>query len=88
MSDTDSVWQAYQAMQVSKKQHFDYLEYLENKYRNHGDPGEGEKSHLANLLASHDRSVSEFRTKLADLKQKDSKAFQDCVSRLAADASV
>lgn len=76
-------WQAYCAMQDSKRRHFEYLQYLEDKYTRYGQPDEAEEQHRRALLAEHDARVGEFRTALAALKQADPDAFARLVRELA-----
>ena len=76
-------WQAYRAMQDSKRRHFEYLQYLEDKYSRYGRPDEAEEQRRHALLAEHDARVGEFRTVLAELKQGDPDAFARLVRELA-----
>ncbi len=76
-------WQAYCAMQDSKRRHFDYLQYLEDKYSRYGQPDEAEEQRRSTLLAEHDGRVGEFRAALATLKQDDPEAFAELVRELA-----
>lgn len=76
------VWQAYRAMQDSKRRHFEYLRYLEDKYSRYGQPNDAEEQRRRALLAEHDARVGEFRTALATLKQGNPEAFARLVREL------
>jgi len=48
-------WQAYNAMESTKRRHFDWLEIIDNKKKNYNiDASEADKHMLACLLKDHD----------------------------------
>ncbi|MDX1606014.1 MAG: hypothetical protein R3202_07450 [Candidatus Competibacterales bacterium] len=75
-------WRAYRAMELSKQQHFDYLQQLEDNYSRYGQPSPREEQHRSTLLAAHDRRVRNFRSELARLRVSDPAAFAALVQRL------
>lgn len=82
------VWAHYQAMIGTKNNHLDYLRYLEEKYKNYGQPNNQEASHLASLLEKHDHQVTQFKTALQKLKQTDHNGHQKFIAYLAAKADI
>lgn len=71
----EPVWQAYRAMQLSKRQHFEYLQHLEERYHPYGSPGATEQRRLQTLLDVHDARVEQFRAALAQLRDQNPDAF-------------
>ena len=70
-------WQAYNAMETTKRRHFERLEILDNKKKNYNlDPSEKEKVLLASLFKDHDEQVKRFTKLSTDLKSADSKAHR------------
>lgn len=68
-------WQAYNAMESTKRRHYQLLEILENKKKNYAlAPTEKEQRRLAGLLKDHDQQVSRFTAASLALKQADSAA--------------
>lgn len=76
-------WQAYQAMCASKRRHFAYLQYLEDKYQHYGQPDAAEHAERQRLLDAHATCVAAFRQALATLKQTDPAAFAQLIQHLA-----
>lgn len=61
---------AYNAMETTKRRHFDYLNMLESKRKKFNlEASSKEKALLGSLLADHDRTVKYFKTE-AQLLQK------------------
>ena len=77
-------WRAYNAMESSKKRHFDLLRGLEEKYAKYGRANAEERARLARLLADHDEQVGRFRSAVCELKERDPKAHSALVNYLAA----
>jgi len=70
-------WQAYNAMETTKRRHYDLLEILDNKKKNYNlDPVEREKSLLASLLKDHDEQVKRFTAASSALKASDADAHR------------
>jgi hypothetical protein len=68
-------WQAYNAMETTKRRHYELLEVLDNKKKNYNlDPNNREKTLLAGLLTDHDEQVKRFTAASAQLKQNDQAA--------------
>lgn len=68
-------WQAYNAMETTKRRHFEQLELLENRKKNYNiDPNERDRALLAGLLRDHDEQVVRFSEASVSLKQLDSAA--------------
>ncbi len=65
-------WQAYNAMESTKRRHYQLLEVLDNKKKNYNlAPTDIEQSRLAGLLRDHDQQVSRFTAASSALKQSD-----------------
>ena len=70
-----NAWQAYNAMETTKRRHFDLLEILANKKKNYNlEPSQREQALLANLLRDHDEQVKRFTAASMELKQADAQA--------------
>lgn len=68
-------WQAYNAMDTTKRRHYELLEVLDNKKKNYNlDASEREKAQLVNLLKDHDEQVKRFTAASMSLKQADTEA--------------
>jgi len=68
-------WQAYNAMETTKRRHFDLLEIVDNKKKNYNiDPTEADQYMLACLLKDHDEQVKRFTAASSALKQHDADA--------------
>jgi hypothetical protein len=74
-----SAWETYHAMSHSKRNHLDFLVYLEEKYKHYGQPNSMETHHLDSLLKIHHQQVNLFRTTLQQLKQTDHNAHQQFI---------
>lgn len=65
-------WQAYNAMETTKRRHFDLLEVLDNKKKNYNiDPTDNDKKLINCLLRDHDEQVKRFTEASIELKEKD-----------------
>ncbi len=59
---------AYNAMETTKRRHFDYLNLLEAKRKKFNlSPTQEEQDLLASLLADHDQTVKKFKTQTQSL---------------------
>ncbi|MFK7994986.1 MAG: hypothetical protein AB8B87_12660 [Granulosicoccus sp.] len=68
-------WQAYNAMETTKRRHYELLEILDNKKKNYNlDPNPRDKALLANLLKDHDGQVKRFTAASSALKAADAEA--------------
>lgn len=68
-------WQAYNAMETTKRRHFDLLEVLDNKKKNYNiSPTEHDKKLIVFLLRDHDEQVKRFTQASIELKGTDSAA--------------
>ena len=62
-------WQAFNAMETTKRRHFSLLKIMDNRKKNYNiDPGEREKTLLACLLRDHDEQVRRFTESSMALK--------------------
>lgn len=77
-----SAWQAYEAMEHSKRAHLGYLQEMEEKYRHGGSRSLAEAARLQSLLQNHDRNVSNFRDAVRALATRDPAAHRALVRRL------
>jgi len=65
-------WQAYNAMETTKRRHFDFLEVLDSKKKNYNiDATEKDGLLLACLLRDHDEQVKRFTRESLILKDLD-----------------
>lgn len=80
------VWNAYEGMASSKRQHFEYLNYLERKYEQYGQPDESESGKLQNLLEQHDVQVKMFKSLLNQLRVSEPLAYAAIVKKLSEQA--
>ncbi|ASJ70239.1 hypothetical protein [Granulosicoccus antarcticus] len=70
-------WQAFNAMETTKRRHFSLLEVMDNRKKNYNiDPYEREKAMLAYLLRDHDEQVRRFTESSRELKALDSEAHK------------
>ena len=90
-----ATWQAYNAMETTKRRHFALLEMLDTKRRETGcEPSDEETRQLAWLLADHDAQVHRFTAASGELKAADAAAHRALfdyigqLSRLEADVAV
>ncbi len=71
-----AVWQAYNAMEMTKQRHFDYMSYLERKHKQYNLVAtEKETNFLARLLSDHNNQVNSFKNLNAALREQDEEAF-------------
>ena len=65
-------WQAFNAMETTKRRHYQLLELIDNKKKNYNlPPTDTETSRLEGLLRDHDQQVSRFTAASSVLKQSD-----------------
>lgn len=65
-------WQAYNAMETTKRRHFELLQIIENKKKNFNiDPTAADQYALNSLLRDHDEQVKRFTDASMALKQLD-----------------
>lgn len=77
-------WQAFNAMETTKRRHFEQLEVLENRKKNYNiDPSEADRQLLAGLLRDHDEQVVRFSEASLSLKQRDAAAHLALFSYIA-----
>ena len=68
-------WQAYNAMETTKRRHFEWLEILDEKKKNFNiDPTDSDRQRLACLLHDHDEQVKRFTRASEQLKSVDTAA--------------
>lgn len=68
-------WQAYNAMETTKRRHYHLLEILDNRKKNYNlDPSEKDNALLASLLKDHDEQVKRFTLASSALKKDDAQA--------------
>jgi len=69
------LWQAYNAMETTKRRHFDLLEVIDNKKRKYNiDPTAKDQHLLACLLSDHDEQVKRFTAESKALKERNAEA--------------
>ena len=68
-------WQAYNAMETTKRRHFELLEIIDNKKKNYNiDPTAADQHLLSCLLQDHDEQVKRFTAASMVLKEVDAAA--------------
>ena len=68
-------WQAYNAMETTKRRHFELLEIIDNKKKNYNiEPTAADQHLLHCLLCDHDEQVKRFTTASKALKEVDALA--------------
>jgi hypothetical protein len=68
-------WQAYNAMETTKRRHFELLEIIDNKKKNYNiDPTVTDQHLLRGLLRDHDEQVKRFTSASMALKEVDAEA--------------
>ena len=68
-------WQAYNAMETTKRRHYELLEILDNKKKNYNlEPSQRDQALLASLLKDHDEQVKRFTAASSALKSCDADA--------------
>jgi hypothetical protein len=73
---TEATWQAYNAMETTKRRHFGYLQALESRRNKFNiEPGEAENQLLAQLLRDHDGQVTLFKSASEALRNSNPEAF-------------
>ena len=73
---TKVTWQAYNALETTKRRHFSYLEALESRrHKLNMEPSEAENKMLARLLRDHDEQVSQFKLASETLRNSSREAF-------------
>ena len=73
---TAATWQAYNALETTKRRHFGYLEALESRRNKFNmEPSEAENQMLARLLRDHDEQVTEFKLASETLRNSNREAF-------------
>jgi len=70
-----AAWQAYNAMETTKRRHFELLELIDNKKKNFNiDPTEYDQRLIACLLKDHDEQVKRFTSASLALKNESAEA--------------
>ncbi len=75
-------WNAYRAMEKSKREYFGYLSELESKYEYGGSRSTYENDRLERLLEQHDAQVTGFRRAMMRLKAEDAGAHRALIEQI------
>ena len=71
-----AAWQAYNAMETTKRRHLDYLSALESREKRFNlPPNDAENSMLKRLLTDHDSQVNAFKAASNALRETNPAAF-------------
>ena len=71
-----AAWQAYNAMETTKRRHLDYLSALESREKRFNlAPNDAENSMLKRLLTDHDAQVNAFKAASNALRETNPEAF-------------
>jgi len=68
-----AAWQAYQEMGKSKIQYFNFLQELDQKYKEGGSPSIAENLRLEELLKVHDKNVTAFSRAMNAVENKEAR---------------
>ncbi|MBI4005793.1 MAG: hypothetical protein HY356_03915 [Gammaproteobacteria bacterium] len=68
-----AAWQAYQEMGKSKTQYFNFLQELDQKYKEGGSPSIAENLRLEELLKVHDKNVTAFSQAMNAVENKEAR---------------
>lgn len=71
--DAQKAWDAYQEMKISKHEYFSFLQELDIKYRESGEPTIAENLRLESLLKSHDDRVTTFNIAMQSITSNESR---------------
>ena len=83
-----AAFEAFNAMETTKRRHFELLERLDAKRERYGlGPTEAEAARLAALLADHDAQVRRFTRASAALKAADREAHRAVLAWVGAVAT-
>ena len=81
---TAQAFQAYNAMEATKRRHFDYLNLLDSRQKKFNlKSSDDENRLLAALLADHDRAVKAFKKNSSELLLSDPEAHRSLFSHIA-----
>lgn len=83
--EAQRAWDAYQEMGVSKKAYFGFLQEIDEKYGEGGEPTIAENLQLEKLLEAHDKKVRAFNEAMQDIV--DSETRELLVKKLSEDAA-
>lgn len=83
--EAQRAWKAYRDMGASKKAYFGFLQEIEEKYREGGEPTIAESLQLEKLLEAHDIKVRAFNEAMQHVV--DSEARELLVKKLSEDAA-
>ena len=74
--ETEATWQAYNALETTKRRHFGYLQALESRRNKFNiEPSEADNQLLARLLHDHDEQVTLFKLASDALRNSNPEAF-------------
>ena len=80
-----AAWQAYNAMETTKRRHFELLEVIDNKKKNYNiDPTQRDQQLLAYLLRDHDEQVKRFTEHSMALKAEEPTAHKQLFEYIGA----
>ena len=73
---SEAAWQAYNALETTKRRHFGYLQALESRRNKFNiGPSDAENQMLARLLRDHDAQVTLFKSASGALRISNHEAF-------------
>ncbi len=71
--EAEAAWRAYQEMSKSKNQYFNFLQGLDQKYKQGGSPSIAENLRLEELLKVHDKNVVAFSQAMNAVENKEAR---------------
>ena len=83
--DAQKAWDAYQEMKASKQEYFGFLQELDIKYRENGEPTIAENLRLESLLKIHDSKVTTFNNAMQSIASNESR--EKLLKKLSADTA-
>lgn len=83
-AEAQRAWEAYREMGVSKSAYFTFLQEIDKKYKEGGEPSIAENLQLEKLLEVHDKKVRAFNEAMQNIV--DGEARELLVKKLSEDA--
>lgn len=71
--EAQAAWDAYQEMSKTKTAYFNFLQELDQRYKEGGSPGIAENLRLEELLKAHDKKVAAFSQAMNKVEDKEAR---------------
>ena len=84
--EAQTAWDAYREMGISKSVYFEFLQQLDEKYKDGGSPAIAENLKLEELLKIHDEKVTAFNIAMQEIEDKNTREL--LLEKLSADTTL